>query len=177
MDIENVNQTLLDETISKFSQQTVNEHGWSNRTLHTLRMSLKSCKQRYFLHSEKSHRCNSMHKIISIPGFLSSSIASSLALYIVGSPSSATKTMVISISIFSSFSSVMSAFENNLRYKEQEYNHKRAVDTYGELCRRIEMYILSPDSDAKIVLTDIKKDYDSAICNSPYIDLGFSDPK
>ena len=32
MDLDVVNETLLNETISKFQKDFVNENGWSNRT-------------------------------------------------------------------------------------------------------------------------------------------------
>ena len=171
MDIENVNQTLLDETISKFSQEPVNEQGWSNRTLHLLRITLDKCKKRYEKHTEASHKCHKLHRLISIPGIITSGIATSLAFWVVGSPSSATFSVSVTVAILSASSSILKAIETTLRYNEQEYKHKRAVDVYGTLSRRIEINILQPDSDAKIVLNDIKKDYEIAVTHSPYISI------
>ena len=169
MDIENSNEMLLNETISKYEKEQKNDNGWSNRTLHSLRVSLQSCKKRYFLHSEQAHKCDRMNKFVSIPGFLAGSFASSLALYIVGSPDSLNKPLSISIAILSTFSSIMSAFENNMRYKEQEFEHRKAMDVYAKITRSLEMHILTPDKPVDIVLSEVKKDYDNAITNSPYV--------
>jgi len=169
MDLNQVNDSLLNETLSKFESIPINENGWSNRNLHSLRIYLKECKTRSFQHSVHASRCGTIHNIISIPGIISGGAATALAFFVVGSPESSTFNMNIAIATLSSISSIVKGIETTLRYSDQEYQHKRAIDVYGELCRRIESYIIHPDVPAKNAMLEIKKDYDSAISHSPFI--------
>jgi len=170
-----MHDNLLEGTISKFEKEKVNENGWSNRTLHLLRVSLNQCKKRQNEHIIIAERCSNLHKIISIPGMISNGLATSLAFWIVGSPSSAILPVTASIAALSSISTIMNAIENTLKYNEQEYNHKKAVDIYGELVRRIELNIIQPTSNANHILSEIIKDYEVAVSHCPYI--GFFDDK
>ena len=54
MDLNVVNEALLNETISKFQKDFVNENGWSNRTLHLMRVTLNDCKVRIEKHTLKA---------------------------------------------------------------------------------------------------------------------------
>ena len=173
--IDSCENLLESTTISKFEKEPKNVNGWSNRILNIMRSTLNKCKNRYEKHSSEAQKCSTFHKIISLPGTICSGIATSLAMWVVSSPSSATIPITVSIAIFSAISTTLDAIENTLRYNEKEYEHKKAVDKYGELSRKIELNIIQPDSNAKNVLSEIIKDYEVIIANSPHI--GFFEEK
>ena len=169
MDLDVVNETLLNENISKFQKDFVNENGWSNRTLHLMRVTLNDCKIRTEKHTLKAFYYSRLHKLFALPSLVFSSVATSLAFWVVGSPEVPSLNLSVSIAILSAISSLIKAIESTYRFNIQEQDHKIAVHNYGRLARQIELYVIQPDSNAKETLRDIKKDYENILMNSPYI--------
>ena len=104
-----------------------------------------------------------------MPSLVISSAATSLAFWVVGSSKVPSLKLSVSIAILSAISSLIKAIESTFRFNIQEQDHKIAVHNYGRLSRKIELYVIQPDSDAKETLKSIKKDYENVLMNSPYI--------
>ena len=169
MDLDVVNETLLNETISKFQKDFINENGWSNRTLHVMRVTLNDCKVRSEKHTLKAFYYSRLHKLFALPSLVISSVATSLAFWVVGSSKVPSLNLSVSIAILSAISSLIKAIESTFKFNIQEQDHKIAMHNYGRLSRKIELYVIQPDSDAKETLKSIKKDYENILMNSPYI--------
>ena len=169
MDLDVANEILLNETISKFQNDFVNENGWSNRTLHMLRVTLNDCKVRSEKHTIKAFHYSRLHKLFALPGLIISSAATSLAFWVVGSPDISNFKLSVSIAMLSAISSIIKAIETTFRFHIQEQDHKISVHEYGKLIRKIELHVIQPNSEARETLKDIQRDYENVLMNSPYI--------
>lgn len=173
-------QFLPGDTMSHFERQIVYENGWTNSTLFLMKYWLKLCNKRSQIHSEYAANRKIKHGLLSVPSIATGAAATAMAFWVVGSATGTSFGVSVAVAVLSCLSSIFKGMEALFRFGEEEQRHIGSVSSYEEICRKIEINIFRNNNTrvpVENLLSEISRDYNLALTQSPYIKFRKTDYK